>query len=62
MSELIEINKVAEMLHISTGRLSTKAASGEIKAYKPGNKWLFKMEDIEAYLEDCSNQNKKEAS
>ena len=56
MSELIDLKEAAKFLKMHHNQLSRKAKDGEVKAYKPAGKWLFKYEDLEQYLEDNSNQ------
>jgi excisionase family DNA binding protein len=55
MSELLTIKEASKLLKIHPNQLRLKASHGEIKAYKPAQKWLFKMADIENYLDRNDN-------
>jgi excisionase family DNA binding protein len=46
----LTIEQVAEYLHMTTKSVQRKVQSGEIKAYKPGKRLLFKLEEIEKWI------------
>ena len=61
MSELLDVQGAAKLLHISPNQLRLKVRNGEIRASKPANRWLFRLSDIEKFLDNTANI-KKEAS
>ena len=44
--------EAAALLHMSPSALREKAKRGEIRASKPGKRWVFLLSDIEAYLQE----------
>ena len=53
-SPYLSVSEAAEYMHISKSYLRTIAYSNKIKHYKIGAKRLFKIEDIQAFLDSCS--------
>jgi excisionase family DNA binding protein len=46
-----DLEAAAAFLHMSKATLCRKARAGEIKAAKPGKRWVFLESDLVAYLE-----------
>lgn len=53
-------DEVGRFLRLTPEKVQRKAASGEIPAYKEGQEWRFRRDDVVAYLE--RRITKKEAS
>jgi hypothetical protein len=45
------LHEAAALLHMSPAVLRQKARQGEVKAAKPGKRWVFLEGDLVAYLE-----------
>ena len=56
--KLLNIEEVAEVLRVSTRSVIRYIESGKLKASKIGV-WRIKQSDVDVFLEDTSNQNKK---
>ena len=56
--KLLNIEEVAEVLRVSTRTVIRYIESGKLKASKIGV-WRIKQSDVDMFLEDTSNQNKK---
>ena len=48
----LSADEVANLLHCSTKTVLEKAGLGEIPGAKVGKSWLFRLHDIEAYLNE----------
>lgn len=48
--------EVAAQLHCEPETVCRKAAAGEIKAFKPGKRWLFEQADVDAYVRSSPNE------
>jgi excisionase family DNA binding protein len=53
-SPYLSVAEAAEYMHISKSYLREIAHSNKIKHYKIGAKRLFRIEDIQAFLDSCS--------
>ncbi|MCW9053718.1 MAG: helix-turn-helix domain-containing protein [Motiliproteus sp.] len=50
MMKTYGLDQAAEFLHMSAAALGSLARSGQIKAAKPGKRWVFLETDLVAYL------------
>jgi len=57
--ELMEINEVADFFRVSIKTIRNWIKRGELKAQKPGRKYLFKREDVDAYFNRVQEDFKK---
>jgi len=52
-AEVLDIDEAAAYLKMNFETLRLKANLGEIPGSKPGRKWVFLKEDLNAYLRGC---------
>jgi len=50
MEAMLNIKETAEYLNCSEKTVRNLIDRGELKAYKVGNRWRIKKEDLEEYL------------
>jgi excisionase family DNA binding protein len=53
---MIKIKDVAGILKISPESVRAMANAGKLPAYRIGKAWRFKTDDIDNYINSCSNQ------
>lgn len=46
----LDLSEAASMLKMSAEALRQRAKAGELRAYKPGKRWVFLESDLLAYL------------
>ena len=51
----LDVGGLAGYLNVSESTIRRMIRSKEIRAYKVGGTWKFKLEDVEEYLEQRSN-------
>ena len=54
MSETLDVNEAAKLLHMHPATVKEKARRGEIPGSKPGKSWLFIREDLIHFLRSIS--------
>ena len=57
--ETLNLKQAADFLHMSPSTLGYKARIGEIKAAKPGRRWVFIESDLISYLRSLQHDNYK---
>lgn len=50
------VDEIKDMLHLSSRTILNYIRSNKLKAMKLGGKWLIKETELEAFLENASNQ------
>jgi len=50
MSRFLELNEAAEKLNVTPEQLVEMRSSGEIRGYRDGGSWKFKIDDIDSFL------------
>ena len=52
--DLLDVEAVQKMLHISRSRLYDLLHSGRIKGYQQGRVWRIPKQSVVQYIKDCS--------
>jgi excisionase family DNA binding protein len=62
MEEILTLKELAEYLKVNEKTIYRLSSEGKIPAFKVGNKWRFKKESIEQWIEEQNifqDKNKK---
>lgn len=55
--KLIDIKEASEYLRMPVQTIYNKVNQNEIPYYKPGKKLLFRISELDSWLEECKSQN-----
>lgn len=50
-SRALDVDEVAEFLHVCTATVRREVKRGRLRATKVGTVWRFKPDDVQAYLD-----------
>ncbi len=59
-SDIMTVSETAEYLRIGKTTLYKMVRDGKIPAFKIGNQWRFRRDDIEKWLEEITKKGAKE--
>ena len=54
---IFTLEEVARLLKVCNKTIHTRIKNKELKAYKEGNSWRIKKEDLDNYLKDKERDN-----
>lgn len=56
MNPLLDATEVARILHREPASVTALARAGKLRGARDGKRWLFRPEDVEAYVEGLANR------
>ncbi|PTP50624.1 methylation-associated defense system helix-turn-helix domain-containing protein MAD1 [Vibrio splendidus] len=57
--QILTLKELAEYLKLAEKTAYRLASEGKLPGFKVGGSWRFKREDLEAWIEEGKNDNKK---
>ena len=56
--EILSVDDAAKYLKVKSTTIRRQAERGDLPGFKIGNRWRFRMKDIERYIESQINQDR----